>query len=69
MIKGIVVDKNNIPIRNAVIVIEEINDCKGSKKCIYAVTNKCGEYAVVVPYKKDIDYLIEVYEPPIIGRC
>lgn len=68
LIKGVVLDYNDNPIADAVILIIEID--KSYDKTIYTeigyyIADIDGKYAIVLKKKLNIDYKLEIFEPPI----
>lgn len=68
LLQGQVLNNQNKPIKNALILISELNISIFPTQIVstaYLFTNKNGEYATVLKADKYIDYKLEIFEPLI----
>ncbi len=68
LIEGKILDKKSNPIDGAIISIKKIDYNYKPYKAIdvgYAISNKHGEYAIVLEKLYNINYKIKIYEPQI----
>lgn len=68
LIKGVILDYNDNPISGAVILIVEIDrsyDKPTYTDIGYYIADIDGSYAIALKKKLNVDYKIEVFEPPI----
>lgn len=70
LLVGKLVDDCNSPVVKAIISIKQIdNSCYPPqiRNYGYLITNQNGEYAVMLPCSREIDYMLDAYQPMV--RC
>lgn len=64
IIRGKILDSNEIPLDNVVIEVIEINLCLNKRKTIgYTCTNSEGKYALCIPIHPEMSYKFVAYSP------